>query len=71
MAKIYFILFYHISNKLRECAKFLRVKTLGSYENMIVVLKPENFDNAIEAIKALTRYDPITFAFQDNFDSLI
>ncbi|CAG9825783.1 unnamed protein product [Phaedon cochleariae] len=50
--------FYHISNKLRECAKFLNeIRKIKPYDNLLSVLRPENFDNTIEAIKSLSRYD--------------
>lgn len=49
---------YHLSNKLRECGKFLlEMKKLGSYSDMLSTLKPEHFDNAIEATKNMSRYD--------------
>ncbi|KAK4885603.1 hypothetical protein RN001_001874 [Aquatica leii] len=49
---------YHISNKLRECSKFLlQMKQLGSYSDMLSTLKPEHFDNAIQATKNMSRYD--------------
>ncbi|CAH0556796.1 unnamed protein product, partial [Brassicogethes aeneus] len=50
--------FSHISNKLRECAKFLiEMKKITPYDNLMSVLRPENFDNTIEAVKSLSRYD--------------
>lgn len=49
---------YHISNKLRECGKFLiEMRKLGPYTDMLSVLKPEHFDDAIEATKRMSRYD--------------
>ncbi|CAH0549885.1 unnamed protein product [Brassicogethes aeneus] len=49
---------YYISNKLRECAKFLiEIRKLGSFKDMLSTLKPENFDNAIKATKKISRYD--------------
>nr|CAI5864196.1 unnamed protein product [Callosobruchus analis] len=51
--------FYHISNKLRECAKFLiEMKKYIPGCDLISVLKPEYFDNTIEAVKSISKYDP-------------
>lgn len=50
--------FYRISNKIRECAKFLiEMRKNKSYDDLVSVLKPENFDSTIEAVKSLSRYD--------------
>lgn len=50
--------FYHISNKIRECAKFLmKMKKIEPHNNLISMLRPENFDNTIEAVKSLSRYN--------------
>lgn len=56
---------YHISNKLRECAKFLEaIRVLSSnYTDMLSVMKPEYFDDAIEAVKKMARYEPEKRAF--------
>lgn len=57
--------FYHISNKLRECAKFLlAIKNFGSFENLFSTLKPEHFDLAVEAIKVISKYDCTTRSFK-------
>lgn len=49
---------YHISNKLRECGRFLlEIQTLGPYSDMLSTLKPEKFDYVIEATKKLSKYD--------------
>lgn len=49
---------YHISNKLRECSKFLiEMEKFQHCENLLAILKPENFDNAVEAVKRMSRYD--------------
>nr|CAI5833208.1 unnamed protein product [Callosobruchus analis]CAI5835642.1 unnamed protein product [Callosobruchus analis]CAI5837341.1 unnamed protein product [Callosobruchus analis]CAI5841072.1 unnamed protein product [Callosobruchus analis]CAI5842310.1 unnamed protein product [Callosobruchus analis] len=48
---------YHISNKLRECGKFLlEIQKLGDYTDMMSVLKPQHFENVIEATKRMSRY---------------
>lgn len=55
---------YHISNNLRECSKFLlEIKKLGPYSDMLSVLKPEHFDDCIEATKSMSRYDVHTRSF--------
>lgn len=55
---------YHISNKIRECGKFLiQMKILGSYSDMLSTMKSEHFDNAIEATKRLSKYDDETRSF--------
>lgn len=47
---------YRVSNKLRECSKFLlEMRKLGSYNDMLSTLKPENFDDAVEATKKMSR----------------
>nr|CAI5827061.1 unnamed protein product [Callosobruchus analis] len=49
---------YHISNKLRECVRFLlQMKRLQSHQGMILILCPENFDNTLDAVRLMTRYD--------------
>lgn len=49
---------YHISNKLRECGKFLiEMKKLGSYSGILSTLKPQCFDDAIEATKQMSKFD--------------
>lgn len=56
--------FYHISNKLRECGRFLiEMKKNDSFEDMLSILKPENFDKAVDAIKSISKYDVITRSF--------
>lgn len=48
---------YHISNKLQECGKFfMEMKKLSSYEDMLSMLKAENFDFALEAVKRMSRF---------------
>lgn len=55
---------YHLSNKLRECGKFLlAIRNLGSYNDMLSVLKPESFDDIIEATKLMSNYDLINRNF--------
>lgn len=55
---------YHISNKLRECGKFLiEIRKLGSFNDMLSTLKPENFDDAIEATKKMSKYDASNRSF--------
>lgn len=55
---------YHISNKLRECGKFiLTMREIGSYTDMLSVLKPENFDDVIEGTKRISKYDPDSRSF--------
>lgn len=50
--------FYHISNKLRECGKFLiEMKKIDSFDNMISILKPEHFDKALDAVKSISKYN--------------
>lgn len=49
---------YHLSNKLRECGKYLlEMKKLDLYPDMLSTLKPEHFDNAVEATKKMSRFD--------------
>lgn len=49
---------YHISNKLRECGKFLlEMRQRGTSRDMFSILKPENFDAAIEAVKTISKYN--------------
>lgn len=49
---------YHISNKLRECAKLLlEMRNLGPYSDFISILKPVNFDDIIEATKNISKYE--------------
>lgn len=41
---------YHISNILRECARFLlEMKKLIPYTDMLSTLTPQSFENAVEA----------------------
>lgn len=48
---------YHIWNKFRRCGKFLiQIRQLGSYSDILSLLKFENFD-VIEATKKKSRYD--------------
>ncbi|XP_060516314.1 uncharacterized protein LOC132695825 isoform X2 [Cylas formicarius] len=55
---------YHVSNKLRECARFLlEIKKLGDYTYMLSTLKPESFDDIVEAVKAISQYDADTKTF--------
>lgn len=49
---------YHISNKLRECGKFLiEMKKLGPYNSILSTLKPQCFDDAIEATKQMSKFE--------------
>lgn len=49
---------YHVSNKLRECGKFLlEMRQKGTYRDMFSILKPEHFDAAIEAVKTMSKYN--------------
>lgn len=49
---------YHISNKLRECARFLvEMRKIGSYPDMFSALKPECFDNVILATQKMASFD--------------
>lgn len=49
---------YHISNKLRECGKFLlEMRQKGAFRDMFSTLKPDNFDVAIEAVKTISKYN--------------
>nr|CAI5860682.1 unnamed protein product [Callosobruchus analis] len=49
---------YHISNKLRECARFLlEIRKHGEYSDMLSTLTPDSFDKAIEATKNISRYN--------------
>lgn len=55
---------YHISNKLRECSKFLIcMRNLGEYTDMLSTLDSEKFDDAIEATKQMSRYDANSKSF--------
>lgn len=55
---------YHISNKLRECSKFLmQIRKVTSCDNLLSVLKPVHFDTVIDVIKTISRYDPISRSF--------
>lgn len=55
---------YHISNKLRECGKFLiQMRNLSSYSDMLSTLRAESFDDVIEATKKMARYDPTNRSF--------
>lgn len=49
---------YHISNKLRECGRFLlEMRNIGNYTDILSTLTPESFDDAIEATKRISKYD--------------
>lgn len=49
---------YHISNKLRECGRFLlQMRNIGKYTDILSTLTPESFDDAIEATKRISKYD--------------
>lgn len=49
---------YHISNKLQECAKFfLQIKKLGSCIDMLSTLTPESFDDTLEAMKKMSKFN--------------
>lgn len=48
---------YHISNKIRECARFLlEMRQIETYTDILSTLKPENFDDAVEATKRMSKY---------------
>lgn len=49
---------YHISNKLRECGRFLlQMRSIGKYTDILSTLIPESFDDTIEATKRISKYD--------------
>lgn len=55
---------YHISNKLRECSKFLiQMRKITDCDSLLSVLKPMHFDTVIDVIKYISRYDPISRSF--------
>ena len=51
---------YHLSAKMRRCAKFLIAmrKISPNYTNMLSCLLPEAFDDVIHAVKDISAYDP-------------
>lgn len=55
---------YHISNKIRECARFIiEMQKLGPYTDVLSTLKAESFDDAIEAIKNMSKFNSIEKSF--------
>lgn len=55
---------YHISNKLRECSKFLmQMRKIADCDSLLSVLKPMHFDTVIDVIKYISRYDPVSRSF--------
>lgn len=55
---------YHISNKLRECGKFLlEMKKLQCHDGMLSILRPENFDDCLAAVKAMSKFNPTSRSF--------
>lgn len=57
---------YHISAKMRRCANFIvAMRKLNSkYTDMLSCLKPEAFDDVIEATKIISKFDVQTRTFK-------
>lgn len=51
---------YHLSAKMRRCANFLieMRKSKSRYTNMISCLKPDAFDDVVQAAKKISGFDP-------------
>lgn len=57
---------YHISAKMRRCANFLiqmRLINPTKYSDFLSCLSPDAFDDGVEAIKRISKYDPQTRTF--------
>ncbi|KAK4884810.1 hypothetical protein RN001_001081 [Aquatica leii] len=63
---------YHLTAKMRRCANFvLNMRTIDpKYKDMLSCLKPEAFDDVIEATKKMSRYDPETRTFRSGSTAL-
>lgn len=48
----------HISNRLRECGRFLiQMRLIGNYTDIFSTMKPESVDDAILAVQKMAGYD--------------
>lgn len=55
---------YHISNKLRECGKFLlEMKKIQNHDGMLSILRPENFDDCLAAVRSISKFNPTSRSF--------
>ncbi|KAK4874171.1 hypothetical protein RN001_013531 [Aquatica leii] len=63
---------YHLTAKMRRCANFvINMRTIDpKYKDMLSCLKPEAFDDVIEATKKMSRYDPETRTFRSGSTAL-